>query len=183
MSTLRRFPLRGHKKSLFVCVSHPLTPFPSNPYLFLGVLAHYLVCFSPRRPPELLLIPNKGRDLELALGGEKTKRMQCICFYPGSRWEQILTCNSFSLPSLSVAKNLHFHYSCEGEWEGEPVSPGRPTWMIYIYIFFVLFSRSCPHRFSSPLLSLLFVRGCSAFAHVLLSISPVRKRSPFQQGK
>lgn len=32
MSTLR-FPFRGHKKSLFVCVSHPLTPFPCNSYL------------------------------------------------------------------------------------------------------------------------------------------------------
>lgn len=58
-------------KSLFVGVNHPLALLRLHSYLFLRRLAHYLTpsAFS-QATPEVLLIPNKGRALELALGGK-----------------------------------------------------------------------------------------------------------------
>lgn len=172
---LRLFSFLGHKKSLFVCVTHPLTPLPPN--LFLCVLHRHLL--SPRRLPQVLLIPNKGSTLELALGWE-TRLRECnvsvsIQAAAGNKyWHVILS----SLPS-TVCGQTFTSITAVREVGGRVGVAGETDTND---IFSVAFPHLCP---------LLFLGAARLFFFLffflppppLSEISPVRKPSPFQQGK
>lgn len=172
-------PLSVYSRSsaikIFVCLRYSSThPLCSKRKPFLGVLHRCLL--SPRRLPEVLLIPNKGRVLELALGGE-TRLRECnvsvsIQAAAGSKyWHVILS----SLPSLSVAKPS-LPLQRWGRVGGRVGVAGETDTND---IFSVPFSHLRPLLFLGAAQLLFFFLPSPP----LLSILPVRKPSPFQQGK
>lgn len=72
-------PLLTHSHSqaingLFVCIRHPVSlRLKFIPFLCLLVGHHAGSTFSRAMPPRVLLIPNKSKALELALGGERLR--------------------------------------------------------------------------------------------------------------